>query len=59
MMTDSQIMILYENSLDSHWRHLVCPKGAFKFYVIALGGGRGPASIDDADDALRGGPDQK
>ena len=38
-MTDSQIMILYENSLDSHWRHLVCPKGAFKFYVIALGGG--------------------
>ena len=27
--------------------------GAFKYYVIALGGGGGPASIADADDALR------
>ena len=28
-------------------------KGAFKYYVIALGGGGGgPASIADADDAL-------
>ena len=29
-------------------------KGAFKYYVIALGGVGGPASIADADDALRG-----
>ena len=28
-------------------------RGAFKYYVITLGGG--PASIADADDALRGG----
>ena len=30
-------------------------KGVFKYYVIALGGVGGPASIADADDALRGG----
>ena len=30
-------------------------KGAFKYYVIALGGSGEPALIADADDALRGG----
>ena len=29
-------------------------KGVFKYYVIALAGVGGPASIADADDALRG-----
>ena len=37
-------------------------KGAFKYYVIALGGVGGPDSIADDDDALRGvveGPEPK
>ena len=34
---------------------LYLDKGAFKYYVITLGGVGGPASFADADDALRGG----
>ena len=36
------------------WLMFGIAKGAFKYYVIALGGGGGPASIADDDDALRG-----
>ena len=40
-------------------QQIVYDKGAFKYYVIALGGFGCPASIADADDALRGGGESR